>query len=406
MNATDSPRPITVLCLASYEKGAAFLQECKRQGARVLFITVEKLRDADWPWDAIDEVYYVPDFKNREDVLHSVSYLARSEKIDRIIPLDEFDLDVAAVLREHLRIPGMGQTTVRYFRDKLAMRMKAREAGVRVPDFVPILNYDDIRAFMDRCAPPWILKPRGEASAVGMQKIYDREQFWRSLDALGDRQSHFLLEAFVPGDVYHVDSLVSEQAIAFAEAHRYVSPPFEVMHGGGIFASRTLDRDADEAVTCRTLNRTLVEHLGMLRGAVHTEFIRGAEDGAFYFLETAARVGGAHIAELVEAATGVNLWREWARIELASVRGEPYALADRRCDYAGILISLARQKHPDLSAYRDDEIAWRMSKKHHAGLIVRSPDPARIERLLVRYMERFREDFHASLPAPDTTDDV
>ena len=406
MTAAESHRPVTILCLASYEKGAAFLEECKQQGARVLLITVEKLREANWPWDAIDEVYYVPDFKRREDILNSVSYLARSEKIDRIVPLDEFDLETAAHLREHLRIPGMGQTTVRYFRDKLAMRMKAREVGVRVPDFVPIFNYDDIRAFMDRCAPPWILKPRSEASAVGIQKIYEREQLWRSLDALGDRQSHFLLEEFVPGSVYHVDSLVNEGTVAFAEAHGYVSPPFEVMHGGGIFASRTLDRDSAEAATCRDLNRTLIEELGMLRGAVHTEFIRGADDGNFYFLETAARVGGANIAELVEAATGVNLWRQWARIELADARDEAYTLDDPRRDYAGILISLARQEHPDLSAYQDDEIAWRMTKKHHAGLIVSSPDAARVDTLLSAYMGRFRDDFHTSLPAPETTDEM
>jgi biotin carboxylase len=397
---------MTFLCLASYEKGADFLRECSEQGVRVLFVTVEKLRDADWPWDAIDEVYYVPDFKNREDVLNSVSYLARSEKIDRIIPLDEFDLETAAHLREHLRIPGMGQTTVRYFRDKLAMRMKAREVGVRVPDFVPLIHHDDVRAFMDRCAPPWILKPRSEASAAGIQKVYEREQLWRRLDALGDRQSHFLLEAFVPGDVYHVDALVNEGTVSFAEAHRYVSPPFEVMHDGGIFASRTLDRDAHEAQTCRSLNQTLVEEFGMMRGAMHTEFIRNPDDGAFYFLETAARVGGANIAELVEAATGVNLWREWARIEMADARGTSHILSDRRHDYAGILISLARQERPDLSAYQDDEIAWRMTKKHHAGLIVRSADPDRVEALLADYMDRFREDFHTSMPAPDTTDEM
>jgi hypothetical protein len=174
------------------------------------------------------------------------------------------------------------------------------------------------------------------------------------------------------------------------------------MHGGGIFASRTLDRDSDEAVTCRSLNQHLIEALGMIRGAVHTEFIRASDDGQFYFLETAARVGGANIAEMVEAATGVNLWREWAKIEIADVRGAAYELPSPRQDYAGILASLARQEWPDLSAYQDDEIVWRMKKKHHAGLIVRADTPGRVETLLGEYMHRFREDFHASMPAPDS----
>ena len=55
---------------------------------------------------------------------------------------------------------------------------------------------------------------------------------------------------------------------------------------------------------------------GLVRGVAHTEFIKSHNDGQFYFLETAARVGGANIAEMVEAATGINLWSEWAKIEL------------------------------------------------------------------------------------------
>lgn len=396
-----SDRPTTVLCIASYEKGAAFMRACKEAGARVLFLTGEKLREADWPWESIDEVFTMPDLYSREDVIHGVSYLARSEKIDRIVPLDEFDLEMASTLREHLRVPGMGETTVRYFRDKLAMRFKAREAGVPVPDFVPVLNYDDLRAFMADVPAPWILKPRSEASAIGIQKVHESEQLWRTLDDLGDKQSSFLLEQFVPGDVYHVDALVSDREVRFAEAHRYASTPFEVMHSGGVFASRTLDRGSDEAPAVTEMNRQLVEALGLVRGAVHTEFIRGREDGRFYFLETAARVGGANIVEMVEASTGVNLWAEWARLEVADARGEAYAPPEHRQDYAGVLISLARQEWPDLSAYADPEIVWRMDKRHHAGLIVRADSPDRVDHLLGEYTRRFYDDFYTSLPAPD-----
>jgi hypothetical protein len=62
----------------------------------------------------------------------------------------------------------------------------------------------------------------------------------------------------------------------------------------------------------------------MQRGVTHGEYIRAHADGRFYFLEIAARVGGAFIADLVEHSTGVNLWREWAKIEVAHLRGEAY----------------------------------------------------------------------------------
>jgi biotin carboxylase len=341
----------------------------------------------------------MPDLLRREHVINAVSYLARSESIDRIVPLDEFDLEMASTLREHLRIPGMGETTVRYFRDKLAMRTRARERGVPVPEFVPIINYGRVREYLATVPPPWVLKPRLSASAIGIKKLDRAEQLWPILDELGDRQSFHLLERFIPGNVYHVDSIVSEGEVRFAEAHGYLNPPFEVYHGGGLFATSTLEVGSREERGMTDLNRAVADALGMVRGVLHTEFIQSATDGRFYFLETAARVGGAFIVDMIEAATGINLWREWARLEVANARGEKYAPPSPRREYAGLIISLARQEWPDTSAYADPEIVWRLKKRQHAGLIVASPHRARVQELLTTYMHRFREDFFATLPA-------
>lgn len=392
-------RPLAILCLASYEKGADFMRECKQQGCRVILLTQTKLADAAWPHEALDEIFYVPDMYNRQDVLYGVSYMARTETIDRIVALDDFDVETAAALREHLRVPGMGDTTARYFRDKLAMRVKAQEEGINVPAFVHVLNYDQVHTFMQQTVPPWVLKPRSEASSVGIKKIMTPDEFWSALERLGDRQSFYVLEQYIAGDVYHVDSIISEREVVFAETHRYARPLLDVTHEGGIFVSRTLERGSEDEATLRTLNSTLLQALGFVRGASHTEFIKG-RDGTFYFLETAARVGGANIAELVHAATDVNLWREWAKIEIAGGK-QPYTSPTPRQDYAGILISLARQEHPDTSAYNDPEIVWRLRKRHHAGLIVASPNSERIDTLLDDYTRRFSNDFLAVEPAPD-----
>ncbi len=106
------------------------------------------------------------------EIVQAVTHLARSQKIDRIVALDEYDMETAATLREHLRVPGMGLTTMRYFRDKLAMRMRALDRNVRVPDFVPVVNHEDIRYYLEHVLGPWVLKPRQEASAIGIKKIH------------------------------------------------------------------------------------------------------------------------------------------------------------------------------------------------------------------------------------------
>jgi biotin carboxylase len=390
-------RPLTFLCITTYEKGQEFMRECKRQGCRVLLLTAEKLRHADWPRESLDDTFYLPAEILLADTVQAVTHLTRTQKIDRIVALDEYEMETAATLREHLRVPGMGLTTMRYFRDKLAMRMKALERDVRVPDFVPVLNHGDIRYYLEHVPGPWVLKPRQEASAIGIKKIYAAEEVWPVLEQLGDKQSSFLLERFVSGEVYHVDSVVSEGEVVFANVSKYGKPPMNVAQGGGVFTTFTVPRGGDADTGLRQINRDLIAALGLVRGVAHTEFIQAHADGQFYFLECAARVGGAYISEMVEAATGINLWREWARIEVAGGNGS-YRLPPVREEYAGVIISLARQENPDTSAYNDPEVFLRIKKHHHAGLVLRSTDPERIGPLLENYAVRFAEEFLAVEP--------
>jgi biotin carboxylase len=390
---------VTILCLASYHKGHAFIREAHRLGCRVLLVVSESLRDADWPRECVAEMFYMPDVDKQwkmEDLLLGVSHVARREAIDRIVPLDDFDLEKASALREHLRVPGMGETTTRHFRDKLAMRVKAASDGIPVPGFVHVLNEARIRAFCAQVEPPWFLKPRQQAGAIGIRKIRSEEELWTAIDELGDRSSHHLLETYVEGDVFHVDSVVYDREIRFAVASRYGTPPFDVAQGGGVFTSRLVERGSDADRQVLEINRRVLTSLGLVRGVSHSEYIR-RRNGEFVFLETSARVGGAHLAELVEAATGVNLWAEWARVEKAGGE-EPYEVRPCRADYAGLIVSLARQERPSLAEYTDPEVVWRLDKRHHAGLIVQSPSSARVEALLGSYSERFARDFVATLP--------
>jgi biotin carboxylase len=395
-------RPTTILCLASYFKGTTVLEACRDEGCHVILITREKIADKDWPMSAVDERFLMPDLSAMPDILHAISYLARGRHIDRIIPLDDYDVLTAAAIREHTRIPGMGQTTARRFRDKLAMRFQAQSKGLLVPEFVPVLNYDDLREFMGRIPAPWVLKPRTEAGAMGIKLIHNQEELWRWLDELGDEQSYFLLEQYISGDVYHVDSIVWDEKVIFAEPNKYWQPPINVAHEGGVFVTRTMERNSKEARSLLGMNKKLVKALGMVRGVTHTEFIRGKEDGRLYFLETAARVGGANIAEFVEAATGINLWREWARLEIASAQNETYQLPELRQDYAGVLICLAKQEYPDMSVYTDPEVVWRLEgRAYHAGLIISADNTDRIEQLLTQYSGRFVNDYLAVAPPLD-----
>jgi biotin carboxylase len=399
MTQSNSSQPL-IFCLSTYVKGQAFMRECARLGCRVELLTLDKHRNADWPREILAEIHAMPEDMASWQVVNTVTYLARSRKIERIVALDEFDMETAATLREHMRLPGMGESATRFFRDKLSMRVRAREAGLLVPEFIGVFHHEDLRHWMQNTPSPWMLKPRTDASAIGIRKLHRPEELWPLLDELGDRQSHHLLEQFVAGDIFHADGVVWDGRTLTAPVHQYGKPPFQLMHQGGVFTTRTVDRASVPAKEIPLLHDKLIQALGLPNGVTHTEWIRSAADGRFYFLEAAARVGGAFIADVIEQAYGSNPWVEWARIEVALTRGEQYSLPKLGTDYAGSVLCLARDAMPVTDHYDAPEIVQRMQKHHHAGLIVRSSNPARVEALTEEYARRFAEDFLAIAPAP------
>ncbi len=461
-------RPLNIVCLATYFKGGDFIRECKRLGCKVILITKEKMLGEDWPHDSLDDLIAVPNDAGPALMIDLVAFISRKLKPDRVVALEEFDVMTAALIREHFCLPGMGSSMAKTFRDKYRMAEAARKAGLVVPEFVPLINPDALKEFMQRVPPPWIIKPRSDVSAIGIRKANEATEVWRIIDEMNEREnlreraSYYLLAQFVSGEVFHVDSVVNNGRVVFAGANRYGRPPLEVAHGGGAYVSRTVAHRSENEKKLYAINRRLVKALKLDRGAAHAEFIKSDADGRFYFLEIAARVGGAYIADVLEAASGLNLWREWAKIEVAdagsrrqeqaagagqkpgsqgglssrrqeqaagagqkpgsqgglsSRRQEQAAGAGQKSDrqeelrsspggklkplrneYAGIVLSLSKQEHPDTSSYNDPEIVYRVKKRHHAGLIVRSRNLDRVEELLEQYVHRFADDFVAVVP--------
>lgn len=388
------------ICVSNFFKGNDFMINMKKLGNRVYLITSEKLRDKPWAVDYIDEIYFMPGQDtdwNLDDLLKGVAGLMRQKKIDAIVALDDFDVEKATFLRESLRLPGMGQTTGRYFRDKLAMRMKAKDAGIAIPSFCSLFNNEEINQFADSVSPPWVLKPRSEASASGIMKVHSKEELWQKVSELGDDRIKYLVEQFRPGAVYHCDGINWKGKVLFSITSQYLSTPMEISQGGGIFRSMNVAYDSSDDKEMKKLNEQVMKAFGMQHGATHTEFIKCNEDGKIYFLETASRVGGAHLAEMVEAASNINLWGEWAKIEDCLVRDVEYKLPKIKKEFAGIVLTLSKFQHPNLDGFDDGEVCFRVPLDYHAGLIVKSDKQERIRELLDDYAHRLIKDFATSV---------
>ncbi|MBX7221229.1 MAG: ATP-grasp domain-containing protein [Blastocatellia bacterium] len=404
-------RPQTILCLASLFSGADFMRECARLGHRVFLLTKEKTLEAEWPREILADLLALPNTCDTNLYFEAASHIARQERFTRVVALHEFDVLTAAQIREHLHLPGPSVSHTRFVRDKLAMRLAAREAGIRVPDFVHVLNYQDVAQFLRYVPGPWMLKPRFSAGGIGIRKLQQPDEVWAAIkeleqsELLHERPSFYLLEGYVPGEVYHVDSLLKGRDILFSSVSRYGRPPFDVYHGGGVHTSITVQRGSEEEEKLLTDNQKIISVLKLSDTVAHAEFIKSRADGQFYFLEIAARVGGAHTADSVEAASGINLWKEWAKIEVESP-DQPYRFPAARQDYAGIILSLARQEWPDTAAFADPEIFLRIKKKYHVGFVLRSERQERILELLESYVERIHIDYGAVAPPVERPEEL
>ena len=406
---SDSISAPTILCIVSFFKGNEFIREAAAQGARVVLLTREKLLGENWARESLDELLAIPGKTSVSAYLMAATHVARTRRVTRIVALEEYDIVTAAHIREHLCVPGMGTTMARCFQDKLAMRAKGRALGLPQPEFVQLANYEAIDRFMKDNAPPWMLKPRIGASSMGMRRLSEPEEVWNAIreldqrEALHERSDFHLLEKYEPGNVYHVDSLIVAGEIVFTNVAQYGAPPFDIARGG-VNTSGTVPYKSKTRKDLLGLNARLLEGFGIDRGVTHAEFIERSDaeraQDRFYFLEVAARVGGAFTAETIEAATGINFWREWAKIESATEE-KPYRLPKTRKEYGGIAMSLARQESPDTSAYDDSEIVLRVVKPNHVGLIIRSKRHQRMVELLDQYVARFNQDFTAVIPAEE-----
>ena len=96
---------------------------------------------------------------------------------------------------------------------------------------------------------------------------------------------------------------------------------------------------------------------------------------------------------MVAEASNINLWKEWASIEDCLAKETKYSLPKTKKGYAGIVLTLSKFQHPDLSSFADPEVCFKVPLDYHAGLIVKSDKHEKVLELLDDYGKRLVIDF-------------
>lgn len=243
--------------------------------------------------------------------------LAREYDIRHVVACQELDLQRAAALREVLGLPGQDVLSADCFRDKLLMKCRAAAAGVPVAAHAEVHTAVDVLAFAGKHGFPLVIKPREGLSSVGLLILRNRAELdaWLTdgFDADDGREPSLLVEAFVPGSMYHIDGMVFGGRVAAAWPSQYMYQLAAFCEDDTPRLDATLD--PGDPLAGRLLaftDRVLAALPTPETTTFHAEVFRTPDD-ELVLCEIASRNGGALIKSVLEALFGVNFPVAWVR---------------------------------------------------------------------------------------------
>jgi hypothetical protein len=229
--------------------------------------------------------------------------------VDVVLALSEFDLLTAAHVREALSAPGHDVAATLLFRDKVRMKRALEKNGIPFPRYRAVDSVDEVASFASDHDGAIVVKPRMGAASTDCYIIQPGAD--PAGELAGKDLSHYEVEEFVAGPIWHVDGLMHHDKPAFAIASRYLNTCYDFAQGTelGSIVQRgpRADQVVEFAIQCLT-------GLGLSDGAFHIEVIEGPE--GLVFLEVGARIGGGEIPFVCRDVYGVDLVGDWIRIIL------------------------------------------------------------------------------------------
>ncbi len=259
------------------------------------------------------EVVTVTDYTDDDAVLDAARAAAKRHRPRAILALAEIDVERAAVLRGELGLPGLDTVAATVYRDKVLMKVFARAAGIRVPEFAAVTTAHEIADFMAAHPGPAVVKPRGGSGSTGVYVLDTAEQAADLADVVSTEP--YEVEEFVDGVLHHVDAFRVFGVPIAAVASHYTGQGCLEHWTDAPFGSRTLD--PNDPLSKRLVAETwrLVDALPSPRTVcVHAEFfVTGS--GEIVLCEVAARVAGGPIPRMLREVLGIDPRELWARVE-------------------------------------------------------------------------------------------
>ncbi len=232
---------------------------------------------------------------------------------DRIETIDEPLVEVAAALRERLSVPGISLATARLCRDKVAMKKLLRENGIPCAQSAAIASPTDAHAFAEREGYPLIVKPIAGYGSLATYRCADRAELDKALEKLKpSAKQRVAIEEFIEGHEGFFDTLCDANGVRFEFASHYYPGCLEAAQNRWISPQIAVTNRVELGgyEELRTMNRRVIDALGIRNAATHMEWFFGPK--GLKFSEIGARPAGEKIWDMYAVANEFDVYREWA----------------------------------------------------------------------------------------------
>jgi len=260
--------------------------------------------------------------------------------VGAIVAISESLLIPAGRLREKHGLPGQTEAEAVAFRDKVMMKRRLAERGVRVPEFAPLAPA--AARSLARAHGTVVVKPRLGMGSVGVEILRTPEEVERCLDSNRFWLEELEVEEFVSGEQFHIDSVVDRGRVLAATVGRSMDPttaytdllPYrDVALGPGTLCTELLE-----------FNEAVLACFPEYTGVTHHEVFR--TESEMVFCEIGARAGGGGVVAGFADRCGIDLNEVVVRTQLGRHIPAGVAVADHLTGYVLIYSDAGRLAAP------------------------------------------------------------
>ena len=263
------------------------------------------------------EYYKVNSLENYDEVFRACAYFSfKYGKIDWLESNNEYWLEQDARLRTDFNIPGMKTADMEHVKYKSKMKPYYAKAGIPTARYHLVTDLTESLAFVEKVGYPVIVKPDNGVGATTTYKLKSEDE----LRAFHEEDFHgvqFIMEEFVPGEIYSYDAIMNSKGEPIFETGNHT--PISIMDSVNNHDDSVFYIEKHIADDVRAAGRAAVKSFGVKSSFVHFEFFRLTQDHAYLGkrgriigLEVNYRPSGGFTPDMINYACSTDVYKDWA----------------------------------------------------------------------------------------------